>query len=131
MNSADRFKCSYCDYESRYFNRLALHYKYVHTFDPGFRLQCGIDGCPKKYCTVYVSGLCYIKYHHSDIQNTSANDEVRSTENVLDQSNSIQPKPQEQNPMPELSFENRDQDKIYFITVIHNFVLYRTLVYSL
>lgn len=38
MNSADCFKCTFCDYESRHFNRLALHYKYVHALDPGFRL---------------------------------------------------------------------------------------------
>lgn len=52
MNDNGRFHCNLCDYETRHFNRLALHYRYGHALDPGFRLKCNINGCPKTYSNV-------------------------------------------------------------------------------
>lgn len=106
MNDNGRFHCTLCDYETRHFNRLALHYRYGHALDPGFKLKCNINGCPKTYSNVK-SWLYHIRCKHPEFHSVTNTAEVfldiKPPEDVQGQSNI--PEPQEQNPRPVLDLE--------------------------
>jgi len=63
MDTFTVLHCANCEYQTRQLWRLLKHYEYMHSSDPRFRAQCGIDNCPKAYHNI--KALCaHIRSKH-------------------------------------------------------------------
>ena len=61
------YLCSLCgDFGSRYFVKVLRHIGAVHSYEPHFQVQCGIDSCPKTY-KKYTSWRKHILRQHKHI----------------------------------------------------------------
>ena len=54
MSTSDELTCSLCyNFTSSSMNAVSWHIGAVHAHHPGFRVVCGINGCPRTYTNYY------------------------------------------------------------------------------
>jgi hypothetical protein len=65
METLKVYECTRCGTHSRDLWRLLKHYHAVHSCEPGFRVQCGVDNCYKSYSNV--KALCaHMRVKHKE-----------------------------------------------------------------
>lgn len=64
VSMQDSFLCKICNnFASHTYSKVLRHIGLVHSFDPGFSVTCGVDGCPRTF-TKYNSFRKHILRHH-------------------------------------------------------------------
>ena len=75
------FICNVCQqFASRTYPKLLRHIGTVHSFDPHFKLTCGLDGCPRTY-TKYRSFQKHVTRHHKHVLSSQTRGSI--TTNVM------------------------------------------------
>lgn len=57
--------CTKCNFETRTFAKLIVHYKFVHSHENGFQITCSVDRCARTYKNTE-SYLKHVKRNHKD-----------------------------------------------------------------
>ena len=80
VSGQDTFLCKICNnFASRYYSKVLRHIGLVHSFDPGFTITCGVDGCPKTF-TKYNSFRKHILRHHREVLSLKSTNQEGSVE---------------------------------------------------
>ena len=78
------FLCKICNnFASHSYFKVLCHIGLVHSFDPGFTVTCGVDGCPKTF-KKYNSFRKHILRHYKEVLLRSTNHCVDAHDCTMD-----------------------------------------------